>query len=54
MSNYETLVTAYNNARRAYRAAWVAYQNASGADYMPALNAWDDADKEVRRLERLL
>lgn len=44
----------YEDARRAYRAAWRAYQDASGPDFLPAMDAWIAADREVKRIETLL
>lgn len=48
------LPTAYADARRRYRAAWVAYQAADGAAFLPALDAWIAADREVKRLDAIL
>lgn len=48
------LHTAYADARRHYRATWFAYQAADGADFLPAMDAWVDADREVKRIEALL
>ncbi len=48
------LHTAYADARRAYRAAWFAYQAADGADFLPAMDAWVAADREVKRLDALV
>jgi hypothetical protein len=50
----DDLHTAYADARRAYRAAWFAYQAASGPDFLPAMDAWIAADREVKRLQALL
>lgn len=48
------LITLYREARRTYRAAFFAYQGASGADFLPAMDAWIAADREVKRIEALL
>lgn len=47
------LHTAYADARRRYRSAWRAYQEAHGADFLPAMDAWIDANREVMRLEAI-
>lgn len=57
MAQTETTVpdlnTAYADARRVYRAAWRTYQDAHGADFIPAMDAWIAADREVKRLEAI-
>lgn len=50
----QDMKTAYHDARRAYRQAWVAYQNAHGADFLPKMDEWIAADREVKRLELLM
>jgi len=50
----DALHTEYENARRAYRAAWRAYQEASGPHFLPAMDAWIAADREVKRIDALL
>lgn len=50
----DALHTEYHDARRAYRAAWRAYQEASGPNFLPAMDAWIAADREVKRIEALL
>lgn len=47
------LHTAYADARRRYRAAYFAYQAADGADFLPALDAWIEANREVMRIEAI-
>lgn len=48
------ILAAYRTARRAYREAFFAYQAASGPNFLPAMDAWIAADREVKRIEKLL
>lgn len=50
----DALISLYRAARSNYRAAFFAYQRASGADFLPAMDAWIAADREVKRIEALL
>jgi len=50
----DAVISLYRAARSSYRAAFFAYQRASGPDFLPALDAWIAADREVKRLEALL
>lgn len=50
----DNLISQYRDARSTYRAAFFAYQRASGPAFLPAMDAWIAADREVKRIEALL